>query len=67
MVMGQAGLAVMAIATPAPTAKAPPAEQIAQTTVPDDAPHPPIEVPAPPIVALFALAAGALLIRRKFF
>tara|TARA_B100000678_G_scaffold206488_2_gene174102 strand:+ start:408 stop:608 length:201 start_codon:yes stop_codon:yes gene_type:complete len=66
MLVGMAGLAVMAIATPAPTAKAQPVEPIEQASASHDAPMP-IHVPAPPIVILFGLAAGALLARRKFF
>ena len=66
MLVGIAGIAVMAIATPAPTAKVPPVEQIEQAAASHDAPMP-INVPAPPIVILFGLAAGALLVRRRFF
>jgi len=63
MLFGLAGIAVMAIATPAPTAKAPPVEQVSEP-LPASAP---VKVPAPPIVILFGLAAGAMLVRRKIF
>ncbi|MEL7690879.1 PEP-CTERM sorting domain-containing protein [Citromicrobium bathyomarinum] len=66
MLFGLAGIAVMAIATPAPTAKAPPAQQIEQVSARVEAPAP-VKVPAPPVVILFGLAAGAMLVRRKFF
>ncbi len=66
MLFGLAGIAGMAIATPAPTAKAPPVEQVEQVSEPLPA-SAPVKVPAPPIVILFGLAAGAMLVRRKIF
>jgi len=57
----------MAIATPVPTVDVPhvePTEQVAASTQERAAP---INIPASPIVLLFGLAAGALLVRRKFF
>lgn len=60
MLTGAIGIAVMAIATPAPSAEAPMTEPTEQASAP-------VKVPAPPIVILFGLAAGAILIRRKLF
>lgn len=67
MLIGLAGLAVMAIATPAPTVKPPSVEPTEQVPAQTQEPASPVNIPAPPIVLLFGLAAGALLVRRKFF
>ncbi|MBD60230.1 MAG: hypothetical protein CL808_08950 [Citromicrobium sp.] len=59
MLTALAGIAIMAVATPA----------AAYTTPPDGEPTGTrgggTEVPAPPVALIFGLAAGAILLRRK--
>ncbi|NCP19016.1 MAG: hypothetical protein GW855_07655 [Erythrobacter sp.] len=61
MLIGLAGLATMAIATPAAAYTTPPEGEPTGTRGGGS----PTEVPAPPIALIFGLAAGALLVRKK--
>lgn len=60
MLIGLAGLATMAVATPAAAYQQPPEGEPTGSRGGS-----PTEVPAPPVALIFGLAAGAILIRKK--
>ncbi|MBL4792520.1 PEP-CTERM sorting domain-containing protein [Citromicrobium bathyomarinum] len=60
MLTGLAGIAIMAVATPAAAYNTPPEGEPTGTRGGGST-----EVPAPPVALLFGLAAGAILVRRK--
>lgn len=61
MLTGLAGIAIMAVATPAAAYQTPPDSEPTGSRGGGS----PTEVPAPPVALIFGLAAGAILIRRK--
>lgn len=61
MLTALAGIAIMAVATPAAAYTTPPESEPSGTRGGGS----PTEVPAPPVALIFGLAAGAILIRRK--
>ena len=60
MLTGLAGIAIMAVATPAAAYNTPPEGEPTGTRGGGST-----EVPSPPVALLFGLAAGAILVRRK--
>ena len=61
--LGLAGIAFMSLATPAAAYTQPPESDPGDTRTSSSGGATP--VPAPPIVILFGLAAGAIMLRRK--
>ena len=61
-ILGFAGIAFMTLATPAAAYTQPPESDPSGTRTSSGGATP---VPAPPVVILFGLAAGAIMLRRK--